>query len=153
MYKGINLPKLPKHLRVGCFVCGQFMWPDPWLFVPSFSSELIEILLEFACQKLSKDLGHSRDIKEFLMDFCFDSLEDAVKEQLDSMSIWVVATQIFVIVSPILGEMIQFDEHIFQKGWLSNQQLAMFLPEMVDFHLGHHPWSLCKWVDATMYVG
>ena len=33
-----------------------------------------------------KDLGHSRNMKEFLMDFCFDSLEDAVKEQLDSMS-------------------------------------------------------------------
>ena len=45
--------------------------------------------------------------------------------------------------------MIQFDEHTFQKGWLFNHQLAMFLP---DFLLGHHPWSLCKWVDAITYV-
>ena len=102
-------------------------------------------------QSPGKDLGHSRDMKEFLIDFCFDSLEDAVKEQLDSMSIWVVVSNICYFF-PDPWEMIQFDEHIFQKGWF-NHQLAMFLPEMVDFHLGHHPWSLCKWVDATMYVG
>ncbi len=33
----------------------------------------------------------------------------------------VVATQIFFIFTPIPGEMIQFDEHIFQMGW--NHQL------------------------------
>ena len=31
--------------------------------------------------------------------------------------IWVVATQVFFVFNPIPGEMIQFDEHIFQMGW------------------------------------
>ena len=34
--------------------------------------------------------------------------------------------------TPILGEMIQFDEHIFQMGW--NHQ-----PEMVRYHLDLPP--------------
>ena len=29
--------------------------------------------------------------------------------------------QIFFIFTPILGEMIQFDEHIFQMGWFNHQ--------------------------------
>ena len=33
--------------------------------------------------------------------------------------------QIFFIFTPILGEMIQFDEHIFQMGWF-NHQLVYF---------------------------
>ena len=33
----------------------------------------------------------------------------------------VVATQIFFIVTPKLGEMIHFDEHIFQLGWFNHQ--------------------------------
>ena len=33
----------------------------------------------------------------------------------------VVKLQIFVIFTPILGEMIQFDEHIFQMGWFNHQ--------------------------------
>ncbi len=37
-------------------------------------------------------------------------------------------SNIFVMFTPILGEMIQFDEHIFQMGW--NHQ-----PEMVRYHL------------------
>ena len=28
---------------------------------------------------------------------------------------------IFVVFTPILGEMIQFDEHIFQMGWFNHQ--------------------------------
>jgi len=39
-------------------------------------------LLAHRPRLLAQDLGHSdREMKEFLMDFCFDSLEDAVKEQ------------------------------------------------------------------------
>jgi len=37
------------------------------------------------------------------------------------MVFWVVATQIFFIFIPILGEMIQFDEQIFQMGWFNHQ--------------------------------
>ena len=33
----------------------------------------------------------------------------------------VVATQILFIFTPNLGEMIQFDEHIFQTGWFNHQ--------------------------------
>ena len=33
---------------------------------------------------------------------------------------WVVATQIFLFL-PLPGEMIQFDEHIFQMGWFNHQ--------------------------------
>ena len=35
--------------------------------------------------------------------------------------IWVVATQLFLISTPNFGEMIQFDEHIFQMGWFNHQ--------------------------------
>ena len=35
---------------------------------------------------------------------------------------WVVATHFFLgIFTPIFGEMIQFDEHIFQMGWFNHQ--------------------------------
>ena len=33
----------------------------------------------------------------------------------------VVATQILFIFNPIPGEMIQFDDHIFQMGWFNHQ--------------------------------
>ena len=33
----------------------------------------------------------------------------------------MVATQILFIFTPILGEMIQFDEHIFRMGWFNHQ--------------------------------
>ena len=33
----------------------------------------------------------------------------------------MVATQIFFIFTSNLGEMIQFDEHIFQRGWFNHQ--------------------------------
>ena len=36
--------------------------------------------------------------------------------------IWVVTTQICFIITPIPGEMIQFDEQIFEMGW--NYQLG-----------------------------
>ena len=36
------------------------------------------------------------------------------------MVCWVVATQSFFF-SSIFGEMIQFDEHIFQMGWFNHQ--------------------------------
>ena len=40
----------------------------------------------------------------------------------------VVATQIcFGICIPILGEMIQFDEHIFQMGWFNHQLVSQFI--------------------------
>ena len=44
---------------------------------------------------------------------------------LGSTLIWVVVSNIF-LCSPLLGEMIQFDEHIFQMGWF-NHQLVMKL--------------------------
>ena len=34
---------------------------------------------------------------------------------------WWWATQIFLIFTPILGEMIQSDDHIFQMGWFNHQ--------------------------------
>ena len=41
------------------------------------------------------------------------------------LGIWVLATQIFFIFTPIPGEMIQFDDHIFQMDW--NHQLGMYI--------------------------
>ena len=38
-----------------------------------------------------------------------------------SINYWVVATQIFLELSSLFGEMIQFDEHIFQMGWFNHQ--------------------------------
>ena len=40
---------------------------------------------------------------------------------------WVVATQIFFIFTPNPGEMIQFDEHIFQMGWFNHQLDRIFV--------------------------
>ena len=34
---------------------------------------------------------------------------------------WVVVLKIFGIFTPKIGEMVQFDEHIFQKGWFNHQ--------------------------------
>ena len=50
-------------------------------------------------------------------------------ELLGCNSFLLVATQIFFIFTPKIGEMIQFDEHIFQMGW--NHQLVIFVDETV----------------------
>ncbi len=47
--------------------------------------------------------------------------EDPWQESLSTQARWWF--QIFVVFTPNLGEMIQFDEHIFQMGWF-NHQLA-----------------------------
>ena len=39
--------------------------------------------------------------------------------------------QLFFIFIPILGEMIQFDEHIFQMGWFNHQLVELFSPRKV----------------------
>ena len=38
-----------------------------------------------------------------------------------------MATQIFFVFIPIPGEMIQFDQHVFQMGWFNHQLRAMIL--------------------------
>ena len=47
----------------------------------------------------------------------------------------------YFLFSPLPGEMIQFDEHIFQMGWF-NHQLVIFYPT------GTHVWVLIQtgWV-------
>ena len=45
--------------------------------------------------------------------------------------LWMVATETFFIFTPIPGEMIQFDEHIFQMGWF-NHQLDLVYRELYD---------------------
>ena len=45
------------------------------------------------------------------------------------MQIWVVATQFFFIFTTKPGEMIQFDEHIFQMGWFNHRLVIHTLPE------------------------
>ena len=44
---------------------------------------------------------------------------------LDGASLGGGNSNIFGIFTPILGEMIQFDEHIFQRGWF-NHQLVVY---------------------------
>ena len=39
---------------------------------------------------------------------------------------WVVISFIFFMFTPIPGEMIQFDEHIFQRGWFNHQPVKVF---------------------------
>ena len=51
--------------------------------------------------------------------------------------IWVVATQWFFIFTYQTGERIQFDEHIFQRGWFNHQ-------------LGNICWSLKKSFENTL---
>ena len=58
----------------------------------------------------------------------FDQDQDLVgflvknASEIIEIHIWLVATQIFLEFSPrFVGEMIQFDEHIFEMGW--NHQL------------------------------
>ena len=52
---------------------------------------------------------------------------------------WVVATQTFFMFIPKFGEMIQFDDHIFQMGWFNHQHIFVVfsnvLPNVVGIHL------------------
>ena len=43
------------------------------------------------------------------------------QQKVGVLETWMVATQICFIFNPICGEMIQFDEHIFQMGWFNHQ--------------------------------
>ena len=44
----------------------------------------------------------------------------------EDVIIWLVVSNIFLFL-PLLGEMIQFDEHIFQMGWFNHQLVIYFL--------------------------
>ena len=55
---------------------------------------------------------------------------------------WVVATQISFSFTPIPGEMIQFDEHIFQMGWFNHQLLTQPMAKLY-----------CKLFGITRLVG
>ena len=46
----------------------------------------------------------------------------------------VVVSSIFFF-SPILGEMIQFDEHIFEMGWFNHQLVVICNILMFDVHI------------------
>ena len=35
-----------------------------------------------------------------------------------------------VIFTPEIGEMIQFDDHIFQRGWFNHQLVNVYYPEV-----------------------
>ena len=62
------------------------------------------------------------------------------------MVIWVVATQIFFVFTPILAEMIQSDEHIFQMGWF-NHQLDEITPSPETFFLApENGWLENGWL-------
>ena len=43
-----------------------------------------------------------------------------------------MATQIFFIATPNLGDDVQFDEHIFQMGWELNHQLGKDLGAIIQ---------------------
>ena len=68
--------------------------------------------------------------------------------------IWVVATQIFLIFIPILGEMIQFDEHVFQMGW---NHLVIYLKRSLIFSCtdchGHSFYVSCLhwWTNISIF--
>ena len=47
---------------------------------------------------------------------------------LKSVKNWVVATQTFFIFTRILGEMLQFDEYIFQRDWNHQLENDVFFP-------------------------
>ena len=63
------------------------------------------------------------------MSYIYHNLEEAA--QKNNTSWWF---QIFFIFSPNLGDMIQFDDHIFQMGWF-NHQLEQFFSSKVKFWL------------------
>ena len=51
-------------------------------------------------------------------------------------------------VHPYFGEMIQFDEHIFQVGWFNHQlETAMYERLFVHFHgqIQHQRVMRCRW--------
>jgi len=52
---------------------------------------------------------------------------------------WVVATQIFLFFTPKIGEDVQFDEHIFQRGWF-NHQLDVIQPKIAGIDLMYETW-------------
>ena len=65
-------------------------------------------------------LAVTKEIMKVWKRFCF------VCFGLVAFVFWVVATQTFFIFTLILGEMIQFDEHIFQMGWFNHQLVLVW---------------------------
>ena len=41
----------------------------------------------------------------------------------------------YFVFSPLPGEMIQFDEHIFQIGWFNHQVVTLFIYKFLSGHL------------------
>ena len=58
---------------------------------------------------------------EDLVAACSEKCHRRLYKQKRKYDISVVVSMIFYVFTPILGEMIQFDEHIFQVGWFNHQ--------------------------------
>ena len=56
---------------------------------------------------------------------------------------WVVVSNIFY-VHPEIGEMIQFDEHIFQMGWEKTTNYIYFWSNYSDLTRPHPKWWFSK---------
>ena len=55
----------------------------------------------------------------------------------------VVATQLFFMFTPKFGEMMQFDEHVFQMDWLKPPTSCSLIPNFVPQKFG---CNLCLFV-------
>ena len=60
---------------------------------------------------------------EQYLGFCFKFIGMARKVQIETLGggFKYIYIYIYFLFSPLLGEMIQFDEHIFQRGWFNHQ--------------------------------
>ena len=61
----------------------------------------------------------------------------------------MVATQIFFIFTPIPGEMIQFDEHIFQLGGSTTNQISILIKPPPGFNGKEGVFSWLSWPHRT----
>ena len=63
----------------------------------------------------------------------------------------MVATQIFFIFTPNPGEMIKFDEHIFQMGWLKTTNQSLFFEKIAPKK--PNVFSKEQWSDEQLAAG
>ena len=97
----------------------------------------------------------------FLVALLISEKKDGPKKN-SKITDWVVVWQIFLIFTPVPGEMNQFDEHIFQMGWFNHQPADLTYPpwnETKPFPLGGSPraqqwevWLLSKIPTFFFYI-
>ena len=62
-----------------------------------------------------------------------------------------MVSNIFFIFTPILGEMIQFEEHIFQMGWFHHQLEIMAVMVLPQTSIKSWPHTISIWLSLRFF--